>query len=103
MVVLVCIYSEYKYHPSKYAKYPAMQVFLFYVQMFILLTCTYLVYSTESYLARKEGLPYVNQVLSWTLSIISLILPLLSSSSFIIRFRSLYLGFASPFVCLSIW
>lgn len=86
-----------------YRKYHSIELALFFLQWSLLLVATWLVHSTEESLARKQGLPQLNQTLSWSISILSLILPLISGEThYMIRMRSVAMAFAVPFIMLSI-
>lgn len=61
----------------------------------------YVVYSTNSSLLRKQGLPLVNQILSWAVLASSLVVPLLSSPVLFQRLLSILLSLMSTYLLLS--
>jgi phosphatidylinositol glycan class N len=79
-----------------------LQKLLFYLQLSMIALSTWIVQSTDASLAAKTGLPLLNQYLSIFITIVSVLLPLLSSNSHKIRLQSLFLGLASPLILLSV-
>uniref|UniRef100_A0AAY4A8Y0 GPI ethanolamine phosphate transferase 1 n=1 Tax=Denticeps clupeoides TaxID=299321 RepID=A0AAY4A8Y0_9TELE len=63
--------------------------------------CAYVLTSTHSSLQRKEGLPLVNQIISWSTLISSFVVPLLSSTRLFHRLLSILLSLVSTFLLLS--
>ncbi|XP_062057746.1 GPI ethanolamine phosphate transferase 1 isoform X2 [Lepus europaeus] len=61
----------------------------------------YVVYSTNSSLRRKQGLPLMNQLLSWAVLASSLVVPLLSSPVLFQRLFSILLSLMSTYLLLS--
>uniref|UniRef100_A0A2K6T6I9 GPI ethanolamine phosphate transferase 1 n=1 Tax=Saimiri boliviensis boliviensis TaxID=39432 RepID=A0A2K6T6I9_SAIBB len=61
----------------------------------------YVVYSTQSSLLRKQGLPLRNQIISWATLASSLIVPLLSSPALFQRLFSILLSLMSTYLLLS--
>nr|XP_012301835.1 GPI ethanolamine phosphate transferase 1 isoform X4 [Aotus nancymaae] len=61
----------------------------------------YVVYSTQSSLLRKQGLPLTNQIISWATLASSLIVPLLSSPALFQRLFSILLSLMSTYLLLS--
>lgn len=61
----------------------------------------YVVYSTNSSLLRKQGLPLMNQILSWAVLASSLVVPLLSSPALFQRLFSILLSLMSTYLLLS--
>uniref|UniRef100_A0A2K5YX59 GPI ethanolamine phosphate transferase 1 n=1 Tax=Mandrillus leucophaeus TaxID=9568 RepID=A0A2K5YX59_MANLE len=61
----------------------------------------YVVYSTQSSLLRKQGLPLMNQVISWATLASSLFVPLLSSPAVFQRLFSILLSLMSTYLLLS--
>ncbi|XP_069586726.1 GPI ethanolamine phosphate transferase 1 isoform X2 [Ranitomeya imitator] len=59
------------------------------------------VISTHSSLAAKQGLPLLNQIVSWTILAFSLVVPLLSSTFLFQRLLSIFLSFMSSYLLLS--
>uniref|UniRef100_A0A674IN24 GPI ethanolamine phosphate transferase 1 n=1 Tax=Terrapene triunguis TaxID=2587831 RepID=A0A674IN24_9SAUR len=62
---------------------------------------TYVVNSTHSSLQHKQGLPVINQIISWTTLASSLFVPLLSPTFFFQRLLSILLSLMSPYLLLS--
>nr|XP_032640675.1 GPI ethanolamine phosphate transferase 1-like isoform X3 [Chelonoidis abingdonii] len=62
---------------------------------------TYVVNSTHSSLHHKQGLPVINQIISWTTLASSLFVPLLSPTFFFQRLLSILLSLMSPYLLLS--
>lgn len=61
----------------------------------------YVVYSTHHSLLEKEGLPLMNQIVSWTTLASSLVVPLLSSTILFQRLSSILLSLMSTYLLLS--
>ncbi|XP_004579512.2 GPI ethanolamine phosphate transferase 1 [Ochotona princeps] len=61
----------------------------------------YVVYSTHRSLLKKQGLPFTNQILSWTTLASSLVVPLLSSPILLQRLFSILLSLMSTYLLLS--
>uniref|UniRef100_A0A2R8MKF1 GPI ethanolamine phosphate transferase 1 n=1 Tax=Callithrix jacchus TaxID=9483 RepID=A0A2R8MKF1_CALJA len=61
----------------------------------------YVVYSTQSSLLKKQGLPLTNQIISWATLASSLIVPLLSSPALFQRLFSILLSLMSTYLLLS--
>nr|XP_008012067.2 GPI ethanolamine phosphate transferase 1 isoform X4 [Chlorocebus sabaeus]XP_037843903.1 GPI ethanolamine phosphate transferase 1 isoform X4 [Chlorocebus sabaeus] len=61
----------------------------------------YVVYSTQSSLLRKQGLPLMNQIISWATLASSLVVPLLSSPAVFQRLFSILLSLMSTYLLLS--
>ncbi|XP_073406292.1 GPI ethanolamine phosphate transferase 1 isoform X1 [Dendrobates tinctorius] len=60
-----------------------------------------IVSTTHSSLAAKQGLPLLNQVVSWTILAFSIVVPLLSSTFLFQRLLSIFLSFMSSYLLLS--
>jgi phosphatidylinositol glycan class N len=78
------------------------QKLLFFIQLFVIAAATWIVHSTDSSLAKKQGLPLLNQYASIAITIISILLPLLSSNTYKVRVQSLFMGLAAPLILLSV-
>ncbi|KAM4027517.1 GPI ethanolamine phosphate transferase 1 isoform 4-T4 [Anomaloglossus baeobatrachus] len=57
--------------------------------------------TTHSSLAAKQGLPLLNQIVSWTILAFSLVVPLLSSTFLFQRLLSIFLSFVPSYLLLS--
>uniref|UniRef100_A0AAY4ABA4 GPI ethanolamine phosphate transferase 1 n=1 Tax=Denticeps clupeoides TaxID=299321 RepID=A0AAY4ABA4_9TELE len=77
-----------------------LQIFFCQVMATVAL-CAYVLTSTHSSLQRKEGLPLVNQIISWSTLISSFVVPLLSSTRLFHRLLSILLSLVSTFLLLS--
>uniref|UniRef100_A0A8C4QST0 GPI ethanolamine phosphate transferase 1 n=1 Tax=Eptatretus burgeri TaxID=7764 RepID=A0A8C4QST0_EPTBU len=79
--------------PPPYALYAA--------QMCLVAVSACIVYNTHLSLERREGLPLLNQLLSWTLLGFSLLLPLLSPTLLCQRLFSICLSLTSAYLLLT--
>ncbi|XP_074801074.1 GPI ethanolamine phosphate transferase 1 [Natator depressus] len=86
--------SRNKYVPKK-----DLTILLF--QMLNIALSTYVVNSTHNSLHHKQGLPVINQIISWTILASSLFVPLLSPTFFFQRLLSILLSLMSPYLLLS--
>ncbi|KAG2392190.1 hypothetical protein C9374_012442 [Naegleria lovaniensis] len=75
---------------------------LFYGQLVLILLACGVTVSTDLSLSKKQGLPLLNQLAAWILSIVSLLLPFLSSNFYQVRAQSILSSFATPLVLLSV-
>ncbi|KAJ7541011.1 hypothetical protein O6H91_10G041200 [Diphasiastrum complanatum] len=87
-------------HPST-TNQPQIHV-LFVIQVILVLLSTIMVWTTTSYRKYNNGLPVFHQVINWSLAGLSMLLPLKSPPVALGRLFSILLGFASPFLLLSI-
>uniref|UniRef100_A0A8C5CLI3 GPI ethanolamine phosphate transferase 1 n=1 Tax=Gadus morhua TaxID=8049 RepID=A0A8C5CLI3_GADMO len=63
--------------------------------------CAYVPTLTHSSLEQKQGLPLINQVISWTTLASSMVVPLLSSTRLFHRLLSVFLSLSATFLLLS--
>uniref|UniRef100_A0A8P4GQR0 GPI ethanolamine phosphate transferase 1 n=1 Tax=Dicentrarchus labrax TaxID=13489 RepID=A0A8P4GQR0_DICLA len=63
--------------------------------------CAYVPYLTHSSLQQKQGLPLLNQIISWTTLASSMIVPLLSSTRLFHRLLSIFLSLTATYLLLS--
>ncbi|XP_044859584.1 GPI ethanolamine phosphate transferase 1 isoform X3 [Mauremys mutica] len=84
---------------NKYVPKKDLTILLF--QMLSIALSTYVVNSTHSSLHHKQGLPVINQIISWTTLASSLFVPLLSPTFFFQRLLSILLSLMSPYLLLS--
>ncbi|XP_051003182.1 GPI ethanolamine phosphate transferase 1 [Acomys russatus] len=70
-------------------------------QMLSTMLSMYVVYSTHHSLLKKEGLPLMNQIVSWATLASSLVVPLLSSTTLSERLSSILLSLMSTYLLLS--
>ncbi|KAK6293030.1 hypothetical protein J4Q44_G00365310 [Coregonus suidteri] len=75
--------------------------YLFISQMLHVAVCAYVPTSTHSSLQLKQGLPLLNQIISWTTLGSSLFVPLLSSTRLFHRLLSIFLSLTSTYLLLS--
>ncbi|CAL8398152.1 unnamed protein product [Arctogadus glacialis] len=73
----------------------------FYAQMLHVAVCAYVPTLTHSSLEQKQGLPLVNQIISWTTLASSMVVPLLSSTRLFHRLLSVFLSLSATFLLLS--
>ncbi|CAH7191214.1 Pign [Phodopus roborovskii] len=71
------------------------------LQMLSIVLSMYVVYSTHHSLLKKEGLPLMNQIVSWATLASSLVMPLLSSTALFQRLSSILLSLMSTYLLLS--
>ncbi|XP_047382328.1 GPI ethanolamine phosphate transferase 1 isoform X2 [Sciurus carolinensis] len=71
------------------------------LQMMSTVLSMYVVYSTHSSLLKKQGLPLMNQIVSWAILASSLVVPLLSSPVLFQRLVSILLSLMSTYLLLS--
>ncbi|KAM8781096.1 GPI ethanolamine phosphate transferase 1 [Rhynchonycteris naso] len=71
------------------------------LQMLSIVLSMCVVYSTHNSLLRKQGLPLINQIVSWTVLASSLVLPLLSPRSLSGRLFSIFVSSMSAYLLLS--
>ncbi|KAG8442486.1 hypothetical protein GDO86_011323 [Hymenochirus boettgeri] len=95
---LACILAIWK---TKNRSVEDTNIKLHVVQMLILVVAIAMVSTTHSSLAIKQGLPLVNQIISWTILASSLVLPLCSSTTIFQRLLSVFLSFMSTYLLLS--
>ncbi|WOK96386.1 GPI ethanolamine phosphate transferase 1 [Canna indica] len=75
---------------------------LFVVQAILVVLSSLMVWlSTSHRAANKELLP-VHQLTNWSIAVVSMVIPLFSPVSILSRLTSIFLGFAPPFLLLSI-
>ncbi|CAM5091657.1 unnamed protein product [Eretmochelys imbricata] len=84
---------------NKYVPKRDLTILLF--QMLNIALSTYVVNSTHNSLHHKQGLPVINQIISWTTLASSLFVPLLSPTFFFQRLLSILLSLMSPYLLLS--
>ncbi|XP_056376960.1 GPI ethanolamine phosphate transferase 1 isoform X2 [Hyla sarda] len=70
-------------------------------QMICLAISICVVSTTHSSLDAKQGLPLLNQIISWSILAFSLVVPLLSATFLFQRLLSIFLSFMSSYVLLS--
>ncbi|XP_020642340.3 GPI ethanolamine phosphate transferase 1 isoform X1 [Pogona vitticeps] len=84
---------------QKYLHHTDLKIYLF--QLLNLAVATYVVNSTHRSLRSKQGLPVINQIISWTTLVSSLIMPLLSPTFLFLRLLSILLSLMSTYLLLS--
>ncbi|XP_010769996.1 GPI ethanolamine phosphate transferase 1, partial [Notothenia coriiceps] len=73
----------------------------FITQMLHVAVCAYVPSLTHSSLQQKQGLPLLNQIISWTTLASSMLLPLLSSTRIFHRLLSIFLSLTATYLLLS--
>nr|XP_020462111.1 GPI ethanolamine phosphate transferase 1 [Monopterus albus]XP_020462113.1 GPI ethanolamine phosphate transferase 1 [Monopterus albus]XP_020462114.1 GPI ethanolamine phosphate transferase 1 [Monopterus albus] len=73
----------------------------FVTQMFHVAVCAYVPYLTHSSLQLKQGLPLLNQLISWATLASSMLIPLLSSTRLFHRLLSIFLSLTATYLLLS--
>ncbi|XP_023272592.1 GPI ethanolamine phosphate transferase 1 [Seriola lalandi dorsalis] len=73
----------------------------FVTQMLHVAVCAYVPSLTHSSLQQKQGLPLVNQIISWTTLGSSMLVPLLSSTRLFHRLLSIFLSLTATYLLLS--
>lgn len=70
-------------------------------QMLHVAVCAYVPFLTHSSLQQKQGLPLLNQIISWTTLASSMVVPLLSSTRLFHRLLSIFLSLTATYLLLS--
>ncbi|KAM9839610.1 GPI ethanolamine phosphate transferase 1 [Aulostomus maculatus] len=73
----------------------------FVAQMLHVAVCAYVPSLTHSSLQQKQGLPLLNQIVSWTTLMSSILVPLLSSTRLFHRLLSIFLSLTATYLLLS--
>ncbi|KAM7370024.1 hypothetical protein PAMP_011310 [Pampus punctatissimus] len=73
----------------------------FVTQMLHVAVCAYISYLTHSSLQQKQGLPLLNQIISWITLASSMLVPLLSSTRLFHRLLSIFLSLTATYLLLS--
>ncbi|XP_054478913.1 GPI ethanolamine phosphate transferase 1 [Anoplopoma fimbria] len=73
----------------------------FVTQMLHVAVCAYVPSLTHSSLQQKQGLPLLNQIISWTTLASSMLVPLLSSTRLFHRLLSIFLSLTATYLLLS--
>ncbi|XP_041824366.1 GPI ethanolamine phosphate transferase 1 [Melanotaenia boesemani] len=73
----------------------------FFIQMLHVGVCAYVPSLTHSSLQQKQGLPLLNQIISWSTLASSIFVPLLSSTRLFHRLLSIFLSLTSTYLLLS--
>ncbi|XP_014665671.1 PREDICTED: GPI ethanolamine phosphate transferase 1-like [Priapulus caudatus] len=71
------------------------------IQIAFVCTSALVVFTTVSSLGRKQGLPLISRILSWTLLGLSLVLPLFSSTFLLSRLLTISLSLVSVYILMS--
>uniref|UniRef100_A0A1A7XCS9 GPI ethanolamine phosphate transferase 1 n=2 Tax=Iconisemion striatum TaxID=60296 RepID=A0A1A7XCS9_9TELE len=72
-----------------------------FTQMVLVAVCSYVPSLTHSSLLQKQGLPLLNQLISWSTLASSILVPLLSSTRLFYRLFSIFLSLTSTYLLLS--
>ncbi|XP_022049396.2 GPI ethanolamine phosphate transferase 1 [Acanthochromis polyacanthus] len=73
----------------------------FVTQLLHVAVCAYVPSLTHSSLQQKQGLPLLNQIISWSTLVSSILVPLLSSTRLFHRLLSIFLSLTSTYLLLS--
>nr|XP_060630689.1 GPI ethanolamine phosphate transferase 1 [Anolis sagrei ordinatus] len=84
---------------KNYLHHKDLKIYLF--QLLSLVLSTYVVNNTHRSVQSKQGLPVINQIISWTILASSLIVPLLSPTFLFLRLLSILLSLMSTYLLLS--
>ncbi|XP_078165994.1 sulfatase and phosphatidylinositolglycan class N domain-containing protein isoform X2 [Carex rostrata] len=87
---------------SKDTKKGSHFTMLFFIQVSLVALSSAMVWISTSHRAKKRQLLPLHQLINWALAGISIVLPLFSQNSVLSRLTSIFLGFAPPFLLLSI-
>ncbi|XP_070798665.1 GPI ethanolamine phosphate transferase 1 [Pituophis catenifer annectens] len=99
LIALSYLVTFFRRSKNKYLHHKDLKIYLF--QLLSLVASTYIVNSTHSSLQSKQGLPIINQVISWMTLVSSLIVPLLSPTFLFLRLLSILLSLMSTYLLLS--
>lgn len=75
---------------------------LFHLQALLVGLASVLVYLSTSHRTENRELLVLHQVMNWSIAGLSMVLPLFSATDLLSRLTSIFLGFAPPFLLLSI-
>ncbi|XP_074135145.1 GPI ethanolamine phosphate transferase 1 isoform X2 [Sminthopsis crassicaudata] len=101
LLIFLISLSSFVYLWKSKKKYISENLPVHLCQMVGVLISTYIVNSTHSSLLQKQGLPQINQIVSWTILAFSLIVPLLGSTIVFQRLLSILLSLMSTYLLLS--
>ncbi|XP_074063469.1 GPI ethanolamine phosphate transferase 1 isoform X2 [Macrotis lagotis] len=101
LLIFLISLSSFVYLWKSKNKYIYEDLPVYLCQMVGVLTSTYIVNSTHSSLLQKQGLPQINQIISWTILASSLVVPLLSPTIVFQRLLSILLSLMSTYLLLS--
>lgn len=86
---------------EKKTSFGKAEILVHLLQMINTVLSMYVVYSTHNSLFKKQGLPLMNQIVSWATLASSLVVPLLSSPVLFWRLFSILLSLMSTYLLLS--
>lgn len=75
---------------------------LFHIQALLVGLASVMVWLSTSHRTEKQELLLVHQLINWSIAGFSMVMPLLSENGLLSRLTSIFLGFAPPFLLLSI-
>ncbi|KAL5057475.1 hypothetical protein RYX36_029079 [Vicia faba] len=75
---------------------------LFYFQALLVALSSLMVYLSTTHRTEKQELLVFHQLINWSVAGFSMVIPLFSENSILSRLTSIFLGFAPPFLLLSI-
>uniref|UniRef100_A0A7M4FI12 GPI ethanolamine phosphate transferase 1 n=1 Tax=Crocodylus porosus TaxID=8502 RepID=A0A7M4FI12_CROPO len=101
LILLISISSLPSLWKSKNKNVHRKDLAILLFQMLSIALSTYVVNTTHSSLQHKQGLPVINQIVSWTILASSLVVPLLSPTFLFQRLLSILLSLMSTYLLLS--
>ncbi|XP_072461612.1 GPI ethanolamine phosphate transferase 1 isoform X2 [Notamacropus eugenii] len=101
LLIFLISLSSFAYLWKSKSKYVCEDLPVHLCQMVGVLISTYIVNSTHSSLLQKQGLPQVNQIVSWAILASSLVVPLLGPTIVFQRLLSILLSLMSTYLLLS--
>ncbi|XP_019377179.1 PREDICTED: GPI ethanolamine phosphate transferase 1 [Gavialis gangeticus] len=101
LILLISISSLPSLWKSKNKNVHRKDLAILLFQMLSIALSTYVVNTTHSSLQHKQGLPVINQMVSWTILASSLVVPLLSPTFLFQRLLSILLSLMSTYLLLS--
>ncbi|XXG59303.1 hypothetical protein AAC387_Pa04g1410 [Persea americana] len=94
--------NNYWLRISNYQKQKSRFPMLFHLQILLVALSSGMVWLSSSRRAQEQELLMLHQLLNWLLVGLSMVLPLFSQTAPLARLSSIFLGFAPPFLLLSI-
>ncbi|XP_021352719.1 GPI ethanolamine phosphate transferase 1-like [Mizuhopecten yessoensis] len=90
-------------HRLQHSSSPSQHIFsINWIQIALTAMSVYIVMSTSSSIQRKQGLPVINQVFSWLILGVSLVIPMLSGTGVLHRVLTITLAYLPLYLLLSI-
>eukprot|EP00249_Psilotum_nudum_P011587 c23256_g1_i4 orf=166-2523(+) len=99
-VLLYVIRRYTSFFPTQHKRFHFNAVSKSYV--LLVMVSTLMVWISTADRAKKRGLPLIIQLINWSIAGLAVVLPLFSPRGMMARLSSVFLGFAPPFLLLSI-